>query len=281
MNHFSSEAQNTVVRNTALKWLPVILVLLGLGFPAAANWTQKQKSTSTPTGVAAQFGNAIAINGNTMVVGARFDSTTAASAGKAFVYVLNGTTWTQQAALLASDGAAGDKFGHSVAISEDTIVVGSYNDDTAFSNGGSAYVFVRNGTTWTQQQKLTPSDGTAGDEFGNAVGITGEAIVVGSHFADKPGTAAAGSAYVFRRTGTAWTQTQKLLSTPGPFGVFGLYFGDTIAMSGNNIAIGATGDNTPQTAAGAVYVFVASGVGTYALQQKITIPTGTNGDSFG
>src|SRR5215204_5181355 len=89
-------------------------------------WQQKQKITSTPRGVGAQFGNAVAINGNTMVVGARFDSTTASQAGAAFVYVLSGSTWTQQAVLLAPDGALGDKFGYSVAISEDTIVVGSY-----------------------------------------------------------------------------------------------------------------------------------------------------------
>jgi hypothetical protein len=248
---------------------------------AAISFSQRQKITSTPRGVGAQHGNAVAINGNTMVVGARFDSTTASQAGAAYVYRLNGSTWTQEAVLLAPDGAVADKFGYSVAISEDTVVVGAYQDDTAFSNGGSAYVFIRNGTSWQFQQKLTPSDGTADDEFGNAVAITGEFIAVGSHFADIPGTSSAGSVYLYRRTGTVWAQTQKLASTAGPFGVFGNYFGESLAMSGGKIAIGATGDNTPETAAGAVYVFAEISGGTYALQQKLTISNGTNGDIFG
>lgn len=242
-------------------------------------FSQRQKITSTPRGVGAQHGNAIAINGNTMVIGARFDSTTASQAGAAYVYVLSGTTWTQQAVLLANDGAAVDKFGYSVAISEDTIVVGAYQDDTAFSNGGSAYVFVRNGTTWTQQQKLTPSDGTADDEFGNAVGITGEFIVVGSHLANLPGNSDAGSAYCFRRNGTVWTQTQKLIPLGGV--ELGDLFGESVAVSGSKIAVGAAGDDTPETRAGSVYVFTESGGGLYTFQQELTISNGTNGDNFG
>ena len=259
----------------------ILPMFLALALPTFAAWTQNQKITSTPRSVGAQFGNAVAINGNTMVVGARFDSTTASQAGAAYVYVLNNGTWTQQAVLLANDGAAADKFGYSVAISEDTIVVGAYQDDTTFTNSGSAYVFVRNGATWSFQQKLTANDGTADDEFGNAVEITGEVIAIGSHFADIPGTSSAGSVYLYRRTGTVWSQTQKLGSTAGPFGVFGNYFGESIAVSGSKIAIGASGDNTPETAAGAVYVFAEIGGGTYALQQKLTISNGTNGDIFG
>lgn len=276
--------QSNQFRASKVSWILrglVLLACLALALPIMAGWVQKQKITSTPRGVGAQHGNAVAINGNTMVVGARFDSTTASQAGAAYVYVLNNGTWTQQAVLLANDGAVADKFGYSVAISENTIVVGAYNDDTAFSNGGSAYVFVRNGTTWSFQQKLTPSDGAADDEFGNAVAVGGDTVVVGSHFANIPGTSDAGSAYIFQRTGTIWAQTQKLASTAGPFGVFGNYFGESVATSGGKIVIGATGDNTPETAAGAVYVFAESGGGSYILQQKLTISNGTNGDIFG
>ncbi len=203
-----------------MKSVSIIAVLLGLALQSATGgWSQRQKITSTPRDVGAQFGNAVAMNGNTMVVGARYDRTTAIQAGAAFVYVLNGATWTQQAKLLASDGALADKFGYSVAISENTIVVGAYNDDAPLSNSGSAYVFVRNGTTWTQQQKLTAGDATAADEFGNAVGIEGDVIAVGAHFADLPSNSAAGSVYVFRRSGTAWTPTQKLIPIAGPFPV--------------------------------------------------------------
>jgi hypothetical protein len=260
--------------------LQFIFLLACLAAPVFAGWTQQQKLTSAPRGVGAQHGNAVAVNGGTMVVGARFDSTTASQAGAAFVYVLNGSAWSQQAVLLAPDGALGDKFGYSVAISQDTIVVGSYNDDTAFSNGGSAYVYIRSGTSWTFQQKLLPSDGTADDEFGNAVGMTGEVIVVGSHFADLPGNSQAGSAYIYRRSGTVWSETQKLIPTQGTNGVIlGDHFGESVAVS-SMIAVGASGDDSPETAAGAVYLYAESG-GGYVPQQKIFMASGTNGDRFG
>ena len=101
------------------------IVTIGLLATASmANYTQRQKITSNPRGVGAQFGNAAAVSGNTMVVAAQFDGTTASQAGAAFVFVFDGLTWNQQARLLASDGAVADKFGTSVAISGDTIVVG-------------------------------------------------------------------------------------------------------------------------------------------------------------
>lgn len=264
------------------KWIFCSFILSAfLAVPTFAAWTQNQKITSTPRGVGAQFGNALAISGNTMVVGARFDNTTASQAGAAYVFVLNNGTWSQQAVLLAPDGAALDKFGYSVAISGETIVVGAYQDDTGFSDGGSAYVFVRNGTTWAFQQKLTPALQSANEEFGNAVGITVDSIIVGAHLSDLPSNADAGAAYVFQRSGTTWTELQKLTPSAGTGGpILGDNFGESVAMSNGKAAIGASGDDTPQTAAGAVYVFTESG-GLYGLQQKLTISNGTNGDRFG
>src|ERR1700754_20391 len=264
-----------------LKWFSLsqfVLIYLVLTLPVLASFSQKQKITSEPRGVGAQFGNAVAINGNTMVVGARFDSTTASQAGAAFVYVFDGTTWTQQAKLLANDGAAADKFGYSVAISEDTIVIGAFNDDSPLSNAGSAYVFVRTGTTWTQQQKLTASDATADEEFGNAVAVSGNTIFVGEHFADLPSNSEAGAVYIFTRGGTVWTQVQKLIPAGGV--ILGDHFGESLAVSGNKLAVGSPGADIPFTAAGSVYVFVESG-GAYIQQQKLSIADGDNGDSFG
>ncbi len=223
--------------------LAMLLVCSVFAIPATAQVTQRQKITSVPRGVGAQFGNAVAISGNTMVVGARFDSTTASQAGAAFVFVLNGTTWTQQAKLLASDGAAIDKFGQSVAIGGDTIVVGAYQANAPLSNGGAAYVFVRSGTTWTQQQKLTAGDGTADDEFGNSVAIKGDTVVVGAHFADLPSNSAAGSAYRFTRSGTVWTEVQKLIPTGATLG--GNQFGESLAVSGDKLVVGSDHDDTP------------------------------------
>jgi len=263
----------------AFIWLYVIVVSLGLSLTVTANWTQRQKITSTPRGVGAQFGNAVAIGGNTMVVGARFDGTTASQAGAAYVYVLGGNTWTQQAVLLAPDGAVADKFGYSVAISENTIVVGAYNDDSPLSNAGSAYVFVRSGTVWTFQQKLTASDATADDQFGVSVAIVGETAFVGANFSDQPSNSEAGAVYRYTRTGTVWAQVQKLIPAGGV--ILGDHFGESLAASGNKLAVGSPGADIPFTAAGSVYVFVDVGGGILAQQDKISIPTGANGDSFG
>ena len=106
--------------------------------------------------------------------------TMASDSGSAYVFTRTGTTWTEQAKLTASDGAADDRFGSSVAIAGDTIVVGAYWDDDNGSDSGSAYVFTRTGTTWTEQAKLTASDGAADDQFGRSVAIAGDTIVVGA-----------------------------------------------------------------------------------------------------
>jgi hypothetical protein len=254
-------------------------LLACLASTAFAAWNQQQKITSTPRGVGAQFGNAVAVSGTTLVVGARFDSTTASQAGAAYVFTLSGGAWTQQAVLLAPDGAAVDKFGYSVAIHNDTIVVGAYQDDAGFSDSGSAYVFVRSGSVWSFQQKLTPTLAAANEEFGNAVGITGDSVIVGAHFTDLPSNSDAGAAYVFRRTGTVWSEIQKL--TPVSTVVLGDNFGESVAMSNGKAAIGASGDDTPETAAGAVYIFSEGSGGFYGIEQKLTISNGTNGDRFG
>ena len=256
----------------------LLLGYLVLALPAMAAFSQLQKITSTPRGVGAQFGDAVALDGDTMVVGARYDGTTASQAGAAYVFIRHGTSWTQQAVLLASDGAVADKFGYSVAISGNTVVVGAFNDDAPLSNSGSAYVFVRSGTTWTQQQKLTAGDAAADQEFGNAVAINGDLIAVGEHFADLPSASEAGAVYIFARSGTVWTQTQKLVPSGGV--ILGNYFGESLAISGHKLVVGSDGADIPFTAAGSVYVFVESG-GVFSLEQKLSIPSGANGDDFG
>ena len=143
-----------------------------------------------------QFSVTVAVSGDTAVVGADFDDDKGSDAGSAYVFARSGTTWTQQAKLLASDGAAGDQFGVSVSVSGDTAVVGALRDDDKGSDAGSAYVFARSGATWTQQAKLVASDGAAGDLLGNWVAVSGGTAVVGAVLDDDKGTES-GSAYVF------------------------------------------------------------------------------------
>ena len=162
-----------------------------------------------------------------------------------------------------------DHFGSAVAIDGDTMVVGANRDDDKSANSGSAYVFVRSGSTWTQQQKLTASDGYLDDNFGNSVAISGDTIVVG---AERQGYNELGAAYVFVRSGTTWTQQQKLAPTLG----FNPRFGRSVSIDGDNIAVGMPHDihGNPPTFFGSAYVFVRGGA-TWTQQQKITssLPT--------
>jgi len=133
-------------------------------------------------------------------------------------------------------------------------VVGAYADDTrGGDDAGSAYVFVRSGTTWNQQAKLTASDGAAQDNFGVSVAVTGDIAVVGAYYADTPGGTEAGSAYVFVRSGTTWTQQAKLTA---PDGAIRDHFGVSVAVSGHAVGVSAQLDDTAAgTDAGSAYVW--------------------------
>jgi hypothetical protein len=151
-----------------------------------------------------QFGQSVAISGNTVVVGAPLDSEKGNSAGAAYVFVF-GTNrlWNQQAKLTGADSIAGDFFGAShIAIAGDTIVVGSYAWDPSANlpndDRGAAYIFTRNGTVWTQQSQILAGDGNSGDNFGVGLGISGDTVIIGSRHATAGNTTGAGAAYVYR-----------------------------------------------------------------------------------
>src|SRR5262249_41925933 len=148
--------------------------------------------------------------GETLVVGAYIDNIDAnLNQGSAYVFTRSGATWTQQQRLIASDGAAYDHFGNAVAFDGDILVVGGRRDNIdATADQGSAYVFTRSGATWTQQQKLVANDGGAGDWFGWAVALDGDTVVVGAMRNDIGANADQGSAYVFTRSDSTWTQRQ-------------------------------------------------------------------------
>ena len=170
-------------------------------------------------------------------------------------------TWSatpiEEAKFLAADGAAGDQFGYSVALSGDTAVIGARfdSDDVNGLESGSAYVFIRTGTTWSQQAKLTANDGEARDWFGVRVAISGDtAVVTADADDDDVNGVDSGSAYVFTRSGTTWSQYAKLTPTDGSAGD---QFGGRVAMSGNTALIGdrLVDDDVKGGESGAAYVF--------------------------
>ena len=230
---------------------------------AGTAWGEDQR-VAPPQGTADdQFGDHLDLDGDTLVVGTPGrDLGGAGDVGAAYVFRRTGGVWTEEQMLVAPDGVETDAFGSAVAVSGDTVVVGAWNHDSPTGiDAGSAYVYVRSGASWTLQQQLTASDGTATDAFGVSVAVLGDTILIGAHGDDLGG----GSAYVFRRTGTTWAQTQKLMSDNTSWDGF---FGYSVDLSGDSAIVGAPEDQSGGLFNGAAYVFREAG-GTWMLQQKL------------
>ena len=245
---------------------------------SGTSWTQQQKLVPAAGLLGEQFGSSVAVAGDTLVVGApRADTAGGLEAGKCYVFVRSGATWAQQQVLTAADGAFSDWLGVSVSLSADTVLAGTYSNDNAGGvNAGAAYVFLRSGTTWTQQQKLLASDGAAEDFFGLSVSVSGDTALIGAWGDDNGWGPNAGAAYVFVRSGTLWTEQQKLVAADGyPNGGFG----PAVSLSLDTAAVGAMPQGPPYEM-GTVYVFGRVGT-TWTQQAKLVPPAPEAFDGFG
>jgi len=244
-------------------------------------WTHQAYIKGSNTSQHDFFGISVAISGDTAVIGAQGDGGT----GAAYVFVRNGSTWSEQARLTASNAEHADLFGGSVAISDETVVVGarreassatSVNGDQFDNNGveaGAAYVFVRTGTTWSQQAYLKASSTSANDLLGWSVAISGDTVIVTAP-GDEHGGGFFGVAHVFTRNGASWTQQASLTSSSNS------NFGHAVAMSGDTVAIGAPGEGSGGQFAGAAYVFARSGT-TWSQSAYLKAPHPEFDDNFG
>jgi hypothetical protein len=154
---------------------------------SGVTWTQQAKLFASDGATNDQFGAWVSLDGDTALVGACWDDDNGKDSGSAYVFTRSGTTWTQQAKLLASDGAASDLFGLCVSIDGDTALIGAQGDPISGDSPGYAYVFTRSGTTWTQQAKLLASDGAARDCFGFIVSLDGDTALIGADLDDDNG----------------------------------------------------------------------------------------------
>ena len=190
------------------------------------------------------FGSAVAVNENTLVIGAPEETRGASLArGVAYVYGRTAGGWSLQARLVPSDATRGDGFGSAVAISHQTIVIGAYGDDEGGIDSGAAFVYAGGSGTWGQQAVLKASNAEAGDLFGWSVAVSNREIVVGAYGEDSGDSDqvsnscdGAGAAYVFSRAGSSWAQQAYLkASVPGVSDAFGW----SVAISSNSLAVGA------------------------------------------
>lgn len=236
----------------------------------------EQKVTASDGMTNSYFGSADALNGPTALIGADGENS---FQGAAYLFTKSNGLWVQGQKLTASDGLPGDEFGYRVALADTTLVVGAFTATVGGNTSqGAAYVFTNSNNTWSQSQKLTADDGALFDNFGAAVALDGEMLVIAANGATIGGNAAQGAVYVFTESNGTWAQTQKLTADDGAaFDNFGL----SVALQGSTILVGSphatVGSNQIQ---GAVYVFTQSN-GTWTQTQKLTASDGAANDSFG
>lgn len=195
--------------------------------------------------------------------------------GSAYIFHRDGTAWTQQAKLTANDAAAGDWFGWSVSLGGEYAIIGATRDSDAGPSSGSAYIFKREGNTWTQQAKLTASDAAEGDFFGGAVSLDGDYAIVGAYDDDEGDAEQAGSAYIFEKPLGGWSDMTETVKLKHPEPEYRAHFGQGVSISGDYAIAGAPGSNL-----GAAYIFVRSG-GTWLQQAKLMAADPANSAGFG
>ncbi len=299
---------------------------------SGSTWTQQAYIKASNTDASDEFGFSVALSadGSTLTVGAPEESSaapgvggdqadnSAPGAGAVYVFKRGGTTWSQQAYIKASNTDAGDRFGHSVALSADgsTLAVGADRessaatgidrnqaDNSAFA-AGAVYVFTHSGTTWSQQAYIKASNAGVFDHFGYSVALSadGSTLAVGAYGESSAATGidgdqadnsagGAGAVYVFKRGGTTWSQQAYIKASNTDTGD---QFGLSVALSadGSTLAVGAGeessaatgigGDQADNSAggAGAVYVLTRSGV-TWSQQAYIKASNTDASDDFG
>ncbi len=254
----------------------VLVLCAGTGLSPALGENEVAKLLPADGALEDYFGHAVAVSGNTAVIGMQYDDDNGENSGSAYVFHFDNGEWVQQAKLLPADGTASDKFGVSVAIDGNTIIVGAEEDDDTDVNAGSAYVFHFEGSNWVQQAKLLASDSDPDALFGHSVAISGEAVLIGT-----PGheflNQYTRSAYVFRFDGSSWVQEAKLAASDGADADL---YGITVDLDGDIAVIGAPFDDVVDRDSGSAYVFHFDGT-DWVEQQKITPADGAKLDSFG
>lgn len=246
---------------------------------SGSDWTERSMLVDNDGAQSDHFGQAVAMAGNTILVGANSGN---GGTGAAYVYTGAADSWSLQQKLTAIDAGLSDEFGREVAIYGDTAFIGADSEDGAGTDIGAAYVFTRSDGVWTQQQKLTATDGASWDKFGGSVAVYGDVGVVGA-YQDEDNR---GSAYVFMLSGGAWSEQAKLTATCTNAVV--CLFGDAAAISNNVALISSTGDymfkgaahffTLPQAAAAPV-VAVDVSPDSLSFGQEATITATATGDA--
>ena len=218
---------------------------------------------------------AIDMSADWLIVGAPLADGESEDEGCAYIYHWNGSAWADEYKLIASDADPDDQFGCSVAISDDMALVGAKYDDTCSIDAGAVYAFYFNGVDWIEQ-KLTANDGTSHNHFGSCVDLDGNTAVIGTPHRNEIGNHS-GVIYTFTRSVNNWSQITKLY--PSDSNLYD-YFGSSVSVSNDWIAVGSSGNDEAGNSSGAVYFFQKVENEWYE-RDKVTAEDSENNDNFG
>jgi hypothetical protein len=263
--------------SVSYSWLFIAMLLSFTNLNLSAQGFDLEELTSSDGESVDNYGYAVSLSDDHMVVGAIFNDWNGSNSGAVYVYEKDGLgNWVNEQKLGPSDGDGVGQYGHSVGISGDYLVVGSPYDDENGYGSGSIYIYKKDATgTWGDEQKITPSDAYFSDWFGLSVSISGDYLVAGASRNSDNGVSS-GSAYVYENDGTGiWGNEQKITASDASENSF---FGGTVYMSDNQLFVSAQGAND---AAGTVYVYQNDGSGNWGDEQKITASDASPSSYFG
>ena len=241
-------------------------------------WQQRAKFVAEDGAAGDAFGQAVAISNDYIVVGSPHDDDFGNSSGSAYVFRSDGSSWRQEAKLIASDGAAGDVFGISVSVSGERILVGADLHDEIAEDAGAAYMYVRTEDGWVEEAKLTAADGAETDLFGVRVALSGETALISARRDDHATMGVdAGSAYVFVHQDGKWIEQAKLIA---PDGAADDRFARSVALFDDSALIGAMFTDDSGENSGSAYVFSRS-ENSWAPVTKLLAGDGGTDDLFG
>jgi hypothetical protein len=240
-----------------------------------SSWIEEQKFTASDGAESDLFGF-VSINGEYAIIGAPYDDDMGSNTGSVYIYKNDGSSWIEDQKLTTTDSDIFFGFGVTASINEKYAIIGApYADDLGY-NSGAVYIFKNNGGSWTEDQKLTASDGDADNWFGRCVSMDEDYIAIGAPKDDDNGENS-GSVYIFKNNGQSWIEDQKLTTLDSASEDL---FGSCVSIDGNNIIIGAENDDDNEEDSGSAYIFEYDGINWIEVT-KLNASDGANEDYFG
>ena len=221
----------------------------------AGTWIEIDKLTASDAVAGDGFGYAVAVSGDTLLIGAPFSDLGGSKSGSAYVFRYDGSAWNETQKLSSASPDASDEFARQVAMSGDIAIIGARNDDDSGRDAGAAYVYEKGGSTWAFTQKLTSIVGAPNERFGASVAAGSDMLAAGAPFRDSLGTDR-GGAHVFTSFGGGWVES---LTVEASDGMNFDRFGTSVALGGGQVLVGAVQNDEAASNAGAAYAIPIEG----------------------